>query len=39
MLECLFNKKRLEHRSFSVKFAKFLEHLFFRTIPVAASEV
>ena len=46
MMEFLFNKvaglqawgfikKRLQHRSFSVKFAK--EHLFYRTLPVAAS--
>ena len=28
---CNFFKKRLQHRSFPVKFAKFLEHLFWRT--------
>ena len=30
-----FIKKRLQHRCFSVKFAK--EHLFYRALPVAAS--
>ena len=35
-----FVKKRLQHRLFPVKFAKFLRTPFFyRTAPVAASEV
>ena len=36
---CKFIKKRLQRRCFIVKFAKFLENLFYRTPPVAASEL
>ena len=31
-------KKGLQHRRFPANFAKFYEHLFYRTAPVAASE-
>ena len=34
-----FIKKRLQHSCFPVKFAKFLRTCFYRTPPVAASEV
>ena len=34
---CNFIKKRLQHSCFPVKFERFLEHLFYRTSPVAAS--
>ena len=34
---CNFIKKRLQYRCFLVKFAKFLEYLFYRTLPAATS--
>ena len=36
--KCNFLKKKLQHRFFPVKFAKFLNALFYRTSPVGASE-